>query len=269
MRDGDHPSEAAQHEFVDGRSTLDERASIERHLDTCRVCARRVEALMAVRKLLVIEADREAGPDAAFEARLREALDREDAAQAGATARSRGARWTAIVSFAAAATFALLWLGPLRGARPPDLASAAFADASAARRGALDLALRTSDAEALARFHGDRGISFPSRVLDLAMMGWTLEGGSTGPFADRPSALAFYRDAAARWLVCRMFQGSLAELPAPDDRFDASGFTFQVYRRDGATAVFWLEGDVLCVLVSERPEAEVRALAVAKAMLPG
>jgi hypothetical protein len=34
------------------------------------------------------------------------------------------------------------------------------------------------------------------------------------------------------------------------------------------TVVFWQEGDLVCVLASELPAAEVVALAVAKAMAP-
>jgi anti-sigma factor RsiW len=63
-----------------------------------------------------------------------------------------------------------------------------------------------------------------------------------------------------------MLPGTLEELPPPDQVHEERGFTFQVYERPGATAVFWLEGEVLCVLVSDMPAPELLALAREKAM---
>ena len=67
-------------------------------------------------------------------------------------------------------------------------------------------------------------------------------------------------------MLCQMLPGTLDELPAPDETHEDRGFTFQVYRRDRLTAIFWLEGEVLCVLASDMPSPELLALAREKAM---
>lgn len=271
MPDAEHPREAARNDYVDDRLGPRERAALEAHLAACERCAREVETLQILRTILATESERASERDPAFEERLRRALDREDASVRAIPARAplRRRRRLVAAASAAAALLALLWL--VRSIEPAgrDLARSVFAEAEAVSAGRTALALETSDPARLARFHHEHGIAFPSRVLDLAMMGWMLAGGSVGSLDGRPAALALYRDAGGRWLVCRMFEGDLSELPAPARRFEASGFTFHVHRAGSATAVFWREGPILCVLVSDLPEAEVRALAIAKAMLPG
>lgn len=62
-----------------------------------------------------------------------------------------------------------------------------------------------------------------------------------------------------------MFEGGTAGLPK-GLRHDREGISFFVYGRDGSTQIFWQEGDVTCVLVSDAPPEEVLSLAFAKAM---
>ena len=107
------------------------------------------------------------------------------------------------------------------------------------------------------------------RVLDLAMMGFVLEGGSRHDLGGRPSALYVYRDRSGRPLVCQMYAGSLADLPLTGDLRDNGRFRFHVYSEGGATTVFWQEGPIVCALASRMPLDDVVALAFAKAMLPG
>ena len=63
-----------------------------------------------------------------------------------------------------------------------------------------------------------------------------------------------------------MLPGTLQELPPADETHEERGFTFQVYRRGDEVAVFWPEGEVLCVLVSDMPASELLDLAGEKAM---
>jgi hypothetical protein len=65
-----------------------------------------------------------------------------------------------------------------------------------------------------------------------------------------------------------MFAGSTEDLPATDDVRENGGFRFHIVRQDDITLVFWLEGDVVCVLISRSPTDEVVKLAFAKAMRP-
>ncbi len=66
-------------------------------------------------------------------------------------------------------------------------------------------------------------------------------------------------------LICEMYPGSLADLPAEGEAHDHEGVRFVVYQRDGLTLVFWPEGSVLCVLAGEGGTDVVLPLAFAKA----
>ena len=58
----------------------------------------------------------------------------------------------------------------------------------------------------------------------------------------------------------------MSELPPTDDVRQHNGITFYVHRSAGSTIVFWQEGEVVCVLVSDVPAEDVVQLAFAKAM---
>jgi anti-sigma factor RsiW len=103
-------------------------------------------------------------------------------------------------------------------------------------------------------------------VIDLRMMELTLVGGRVHELEGRPSALYAYRGPEGQVVLCQMLPGTLEELPPPDRTHEERGFTFQVYERDDLSAVFWLEGEVLCVLVSDLPAVELLGLAREKAM---
>jgi anti-sigma factor RsiW len=100
------------------------------------------------------------------------------------------------------------------------------------------------------------------------MMGYTLAGGRAHTIGGRPSALYVYDKAPSSRLVCQMYEGVLDELPATDDVRQNGAFTFRVFHQGPVTLVFWQEGSIVCVLVSDLPAAEVVQLAMAKAMLP-
>ena len=91
-------------------------------------------------------------------------------------------------------------------------------------------------------------------------------GGRVHELQGRKSALYAYRGPDRRIVLRQMLPGTLDELPPPDQVLEERGFTFQVYERGDATAVFWLEGEVLCVLVSDMPAPGLLALAREKAM---
>jgi len=130
----------------------------------------------------------------------------------------------------------------------------------------LALELRTGDPAALERFFAERGIAFPTRVFDLAMMRYRLAGGRVHRVAGRPSAFFAYAGPDATPLICEMYRGTLAELPGAAERHVHDGITFRIYRVGVVTLVFWQEGAVVCVLASEGNTDEVVQLAYAKAM---
>ena len=98
------------------------------------------------------------------------------------------------------------------------------------------------------------------------MMEYGLIGGRVHELQGRPTALYVYRGPDGRVVLCQMLLGALEELPPADETYEERGFTFRVYRRGGRPAVFWLEGQVLCILVSDMPSPELLALAREKAM---
>jgi hypothetical protein len=58
-------------------------------------------------------------------------------------------------------------------------------------------------------FFAPNGVAFPTRMFDLAMMGYHLVGGGTHALRGRPSALFVYRAAGGRALSVRD-EGTLA-----------------------------------------------------------
>jgi hypothetical protein len=130
------------------------------------------------------------------------------------------------------------------------------------------LAVGTGEAAVLERYFNEPVADPPIRVIDLAMMGWTLAGGEWRRGSEPPRALYVYRSPAGAELVCQMYAGQLDDLPVADAIHRENGFEFRAYRRDTTTLVFWQEGALVCVLAADLPTTDVLGLAVAKAMAP-
>jgi anti-sigma factor RsiW len=243
-------------DLLDGRLESSTRERVERHLAACDVCRRRRGELAAVkasaRRALRVE---EAPTD--LSAAIASALDRE--ADAGGRARLPS-RALAVAAAVAAALALALFL------RRPDLPTRAAQDFRRFQEGALALELRTEDPKRLETFFAQRGIPFPTRVFDLGMMSYRLTGGRAQTFAGRRAAFFVYRGPGDRLLVCQMYAGRTEELPRSAERTEHNGIAFLVFHRKGSTQVFWQEGEVTCVLVSDAPPEEVLSLAFAKAM---
>jgi anti-sigma factor RsiW len=137
-----------------------------------------------------------------------------------------------------------------------------------AENGSLALERRTDRAADLEAFFAEAPNAPRVRVIDLGMMGFTLEGGRRHVIGGVPSALYVYRGTDGQRLACQMFEGRLEDLPPTADLRENNGFMFRVYRDGDVSMVFWQEGDLVCVLVSRLPVEEVVALAFAKAMRP-
>lgn len=231
-------------------------ARVETHLETCASCRRAADELTRTRDLL------RALPARPLPAGMAAEIDRLLEAEAASPPSAPHRRWLLAAGLAAAAIVLLaVWIW-----RPASLPSAAASDVLRATSGTLPLDLTTSEPAALERLFAARGL--PVRVLDLAMMGWQLEGGRVHTLGARPSALYVYRRADGRKLVCQMFAATMADLPPPAETRESGGFTFAVFHEGVRTVVFWQEGSILCVLGSDLPSDEVIALAIAKAMKP-
>jgi anti-sigma factor RsiW len=253
-----HPS-ARLHDLHDGRLPPEARAEVEQHLLSCARCRSELEALRALsgaaRQLSG------AAPPAGLEAVLRDALDAEDRRSARSGQRRRA---LVAASALAAAVVLVVWAVRLRSG--PDWPALAMTAQEQIERGDLALDLREARPERLEAALRARGASV--RVLDLAMMGLQLVGGSVREVGGRTVALIAYRDPQGRILLCEMLPGGDIRLPSPTEERRQGAQLFSVYGRGGRTAVFWREGPVLCVLVGTAPREEVIALAMAKARQP-
>lgn len=264
MNASEHPGERLG-DLLDARLSAADAAEIERHLAGCAECRDALEWLAAGRSAsrAVGRADR---APADLRTGVMAALDEIDRA-AGPAQPVRVTRRALWIGLAAAAAVVLYVARPRRegAVGPVDLAHAEFL---AVRGSAAALALRTSDAAELERYFSAAATGQRIRVIDLGMMGWTLEGGVWRPSRSLPVAVYTYRSSANAYLVCQMYRGQLTDLPPADDVRRENAFEFRTYQRNGTTLVFWQEGAQVCVLAADLPAAEVLGLAIAKAMIP-
>jgi len=243
------------HAWHDGRVSDEERAALARHVATCASCRSELEALGVLDALLHRLETPEMPPD--LEPMIRVGLDREQSRR-----RSRRRMWQLMTLTTAAAlvVFAVLRVWQAPAPDWPALAAASFAELES---GELRLDFDESVPQILEQKLRAQGATV--RVLDLAMMGFRLTGGSVRTVARRRVALIAYRDAAGRILLCEMLPAADVRLPVPLERRREGDLTFSVHAPPGLTAVFWREGEMLCALVSRGARDEVVALAIAKA----
>ena len=247
------------HAWHDGRVSDEERAALARHVATCASCRSELEALGVLDALLHRLETPEMPPDR--EPMIRVGLDREQSRR-----RSRRRTWQlmALTTAAALVVFAVLRVWQAPAPDWPALAAASFAELES---GELRLDFDESVPQILEQKLRAQGATV--RVLDLAMMGFQVIGGSVREVNRHRIALVVYRNAEGRILLCEMFAGGDIRLPPPLEERRSGGIDFSVYDRVGRTAVFWREGEVLCALVSGGRREEVVALAIAKAKVPG
>jgi anti-sigma factor RsiW len=249
--------------LLDGRLVLEDRRDVEAHLAGCASCRRQLDSLRSM-KAVLHDSMQETHVPATLSARVAAALDRVDRESGRRGDRAhRVARPAALgLGLAAAALIAFLLL---RGSGP-DFVEGAADNFASARTGTLVMDLTTSDPIELERYFAEAGLPFATRVFDFAMMDYRLIGGRVLSVDGRPTALFVYRSEAGRYVVCQMYEGSLDELPAAREERENDGIRFRVYRAGTTTLVFWREGAVVCVLVSDgEPEAAIQ-LAFAKAV---
>ena len=264
MREELHLPEGELDALLDGALTEQERARVEKHIAACEECGAELADLRWLRSELRAVGARAPARDAAFEARLRTALDAEDAArersQRMLASRRRPRTWL-LASAAALAAVLLVWLAasPQQVALP-DLAVERYF----AMRG--EPAEQALDAATLERRFRASGVAF--RVLDLDMLGFRIVGGSAFEVGATTGVETLYRDARGQSVLCLMLEGDAAALPAGGARFEHEGIVFASFQLGDVNVVVWSEGDVLCMLVAALPREELQALAIAKAMLP-
>ena len=277
-------------DLLDNRLAATTRAEVGRHLETCVECQRQLDALrwtkqFAGRFFPVTEAPaelrekilRELRPpseDRSQKSEVRSLTSdlRPPTSDAPAPAPAPTPHWWNFRPdlrpyFAAAAAVAVIAIAALLfWPGSPRLPEVVARDFRAFRTQKLALELSTGDVKQMEAYFAQRGLTFNTRVFDLAMMNYRLEGGRVEPSRRQPRAQFVYRGPANQSLLCQMFVGRVAELPAGAVARENKGIQFHVYETNGLTAVFWQEAAVVCALISDIPKEEVVQLAFAKAM---
>jgi anti-sigma factor RsiW len=261
--DGQHPREALQ-DLLDGRLDGQARGDVVAHIASCSACASELEILRWTRSTAATAFA--AGPvPESLERSIQAALDREEH-----PSRPKRDSWLTRIRRPALAfavlTLVVLAVGIVLMSRRGDVPARVASDYAAYRTGAIDLDLKTADVVELERFFAQKGIAFQTRVLDLGMMAHRLVGGRVHRIRSLQSVLFVYAGPAGQVLVCQMYKGSVADLPAAEKIRQHGGIEFHAYVRDGTTLVFWQEGAVVCVLAGDGATEEVLKLAFAKAM---
>jgi anti-sigma factor RsiW len=269
-----HPREELQ-DLLDGRLSGAGAEAVRAHMATCDVCQHewlRLENGRAASAVLRADHDVPADLARAIGGAL-DGIDADDVNRSASTATVfQGRRWLMAGAAAAAVLALVVWQRQALVDEPRTVPEQVALDFEAVvDSGTLVLERRSAQAAELEAFFAEASGATTTprvRVIDLAMMGFTLEGGRRHALGSVPSALYSYRTASGERIVCQMFEGRLDALPPTADVRESNGFTFRVFRERGVTLVFWQEGDIICVLASRLPVDEVVKLAFAKAMRP-
>lgn len=256
--------------LLDGRLDAETSAEIEAHLAACERCRREFDALRLAKHFAATRLTAPEAPPDLRESILR-ALQAETPAAAPAVVivppRSVWRRHGLALASAALFLLAAVLAGILIFQKPT-LPVAVARDYRDYRSQRLTLESTATDPKELEAFFAAHGVPFATRVFDLGMMEYRLAGGRVHRLGGAPSALFVYRGPTGEELLCQMFPGRVTALPPGAERRENRGIEFHIYRHEGKTAVFWQEGAIVCVLVSDiAPEAVVQ-LAFAKAMIP-
>ena len=253
-------------DLAGGRLDANAVRRIELHLTDCEACRREWDAVRQTREALRRSTTEVELPP---ELRLRVISALDTVALSGSLVRHRWSAWP--WAAAAAALLVVVFLlverspAPRRQLPPADLAEQTSRAFHAVRSAALPLQFRSDSPAAVETFFTRAGITFPTRVFDLGMMGYRLEGGRAYRLGGRSSALFVYRGPNEKLLVCQMLEATVAAIPPGSIISEHDGIRFYRFERGGTTTVFWPEGSVLCVLASDAAPLEVLQLAYAKA----
>ena len=262
-------------DLLDNRLAAPQRAEVERHLAACPDCQHELDALRWTKELSGRFANEVKAP-----AELRAKILRDIRAASRPAPEilepvsrpiSEPHWWQWIFKpglrpyFATGLLVLALAAWLLRPSSAP-LPNVVAQDFRAFQTQQLALEFSTGDVKKMEGYFAERGLKFNTRVFDLGMINYRLEGGRVAPSRQQPRAQFVYRGPANQSLLCQMFVGQITALPPGATVREDHGIKFQIYETKGLTSVFWQEGAVVCALVSDLPQADVVQLAFAKAM---
>ena len=247
--------------LLDGRLDAAARAEAEAHLVECAECRRAFEALRWTKQFAATRFAASAAP-ADLQEKILRSLRADTIAEVLPVPPTGAWNFRHTLALAASLTITAVLAGVFLFAKPA-LPALVAKDFRAYRAQELTLDLATDDVKQMEDFFTTHGVPFTPRVFDLGMMQYRLVGGRVHRLAGQPSALFIYRGPAGEELLCQMFPGQVAQLPAGAERRENKGIEFFIYRKDGTTAVFWPEGTIVCALVSNLEPENVVQLAFA------
>jgi hypothetical protein len=246
---------------VDGELTADEKLGIEAHLEICDLC-RRAFAVESNLKQQARVAGRALAAPAALRQAIEETVNRQRAlagAQGGRAIWRLGVDWrymaaAAIVVFTLAGLIYTRWPEENIGLAALETHTGILSGKTLLTRSENPAVLRSE----LARAVGDR---FRPVALDLSMMKLYPVSGFVQRIGGRDVLVTVYQgDGPA--VTCFTFLGSEADAPAGAERFyDADmRVNFYSFARAGVNGLMHPEGEVICVLVSKMPAADLLAI---------
>ncbi len=253
-------------DWLDGRLDAESCSEVERHVETCAECRREYEAMWWTKKFAAQQFAATEAP-AGLRENILQALRADDSPSDAETAQPafwRKRLWPVLAAAAVVMAAAILTFTYFL--KPPKWPEVVTRDFRAYQAQQLALELNTSDVKQMETYFAEHGVAFNTRVFDLGMMNYQLVGGRVQRPGRAPRALFVYRGPANQKLICQMFTGRVEELPKGTTLRQNKGIQFHTYQKDGLTAVFWQEGAVVCVVVSDIGPEEVVQLAFAKAM---
>ncbi len=282
------------HELVDDRLSAAERTELEKHLQLCDECRREFEALRWTKQIAREKYITESAP-AKLKENILAALDLEDSKSSDNVVpssnwwpRQRASLAYVILLLVAIALVLSYFIfrgrlrtspefssksdrpieqgSPSKSNEPTDLPSEVAKDYSEYEAEKIRLTLETADVKKMERFFSEEHIPFETRVFDLGMMNYRLLGGRVHLLDTRKSAFFVYRGDGNAILICQMYIGAVAELPAGAVLRENKGIRFYIYRKKDLTVAFWQEGAVTCVLTSAIDSEQLVQLAFAKAV---
>lgn len=247
-------------DFLDKRLNANVRRAVESHMETCRDCRRRFEALewakTAMRMLPATEAP--AGLREEIVSRLRR--ERTEVAHFARPTRRWSNNASIGVAFAVLLGLAAVLLDLSRDA-PASVADLVMEDFQQVERGDLALQLNSTSPAVIEGFFEGYELAFHARVFETGPAGFAPYGARVEMAGDRGRAVVAYRDASGRLLVCEMFEGGPVDLPVDGMVRERNGVRFRVLRAGDLAAVFWLEGPVVYSLVAESDSEQLLLLA--------
>jgi anti-sigma factor (TIGR02949 family) len=255
--------------LVDNELTAEERRSVDAHLADCRSCSLTYDNELALKQEI-----RSAGLAIKAPAELRKRL----AARVGwgfGESTEAGIRWRSILWPAisprrlalvgAALVILLVWVG--RVWLPADtVSSSVLATHEKILAGTMTFLQARDAAELREQMVRAVGGKFAPMGYDLSAMKVRPVDGAVHKFGNRKLLVTVYRGEGPE-VTCFTFVGTEADAP-PDAAvvFDAAKkMNFYTFSRGGISAVLHREGEIICVLVSTMPPADLLALARAKA----